>query len=128
MEALILWRDKALRESEIGIPSPALSPAPQETPLVSEDEGDEEESLGLRRSKSEPPQKLPSPIARKPTSTSWVKWWSSSHNDRQKEASDASSGKGSRPVLRGSSSSPLDAVGIILYLFMFFPLMRGLQM
>lgn len=120
MDALILWRDKALREGEIGIPSPAPSPPPQVTPPVTDNEDDEDEGLGLRRSKSEPPQKLPSPVARKPTSSSWVKWWSSTHNDRQKEASDASSGKGSRPVFRESSSAPLDAVSNLFCLLSFW--------
>jgi phosphatidate phosphatase LPIN len=98
MDALVLWRTTALQSHHTDLPSRAPSPSPQseEEPLSSSDERDD-----IKRSDSDPIE-----LSRKPTSSSWSRWWSRS---RIREG-DASS-KGNRPELRETAS---DAVGLYM--------------
>jgi len=91
MGALVLWRTTALQSHPTDLPSRAPSPAPQseEEPLSSSDERDE-----IKRSNSDPVE-----LSRKPTSSSWSRWWSRSRN-REVDGSD----NANRPELRETAS------------------------
>ena len=92
MGALVLWRTTALQSHPTDLPSRGPSPAPQseDEPLSSSDERDE-----IKRSNSDPVDLL-----RKPTSSSWSRWWSRSRSNREVDASD----KANRPELRETAS------------------------
>lgn len=91
MGALVLWRTTALQSHPTDLPSRAPSPVPQseEEPLSSSDERDE-----IKRSNSDPVE-----LSRKPTSSSWSRWWSRSRN-REVDGSD----NANRPELRETAS------------------------
>lgn len=110
MDALRLWVENAPRE-----PSRAISEPPsfmrdqpesqmderEEEPVISADEqergltGDERSG---KRADSEPPESH-----RKPTSSSWVRWWSRSRDITEAE----------RPPLRVSNTVPLESVSSV---------------
>ncbi|KIM91230.1 hypothetical protein PILCRDRAFT_811742 [Piloderma croceum F 1598] len=92
MDALVLWRTTALQSHPTDLPSRGPSPAPQseDEPLSSSDERDE-----IKRSNSDPVD-----LSRKPTSSSWSRWWSRSRSNREVDASD----KANRPELRETAS------------------------
>lgn len=75
MDALILWRTTALQSNTTDLPSRAPSPSPQsdEEPLSSSDERDE-----IKRTNSDPIE-----LSRKPTSSSWSRWWSRSRGNKE---------------------------------------------
>jgi hypothetical protein len=92
MDALVLWRSTTLQSNSTETHSRAPSPAVQsdEEPLSSSDEREE-----LKRSESEPLE-----VSKKPTSSSWSRWWSRSRSSREGDPS----GKSNRPELRGTAS------------------------
>lgn len=99
-DALVLWRTDALQSPSKDLPSRAPSPSfsPPEfedEPLSSSDERDE-----IRRSDSEPIE-----VSKKPTSSSWSRWWTRSRTSVDGELSS----KSKRPEMRGSAS---DAVSL----------------
>ncbi|KAL0950260.1 hypothetical protein HGRIS_010241 [Hohenbuehelia grisea] len=130
MDALVLWRDLALQEQASRHPPRPLSP-------VSDDEGDDlgrfdgspvsststavtspERGRHHDRARSEPPEEalatVPSP-GRKPTSSSWVRWWSLSRSKTVAAATEVKNQTagapivpGERPVMRGTTSEPVD--------------------
>ncbi|KAH7922979.1 LNS2-domain-containing protein [Leucogyrophana mollusca] len=91
MDALNLWCATAPRDHLEHLPSPT---SPEEQPLSSADEPEEP-----KRADSEPPE-----TSRKPTSSSWVRWWS-----RSKDPGEGELGS-SRPALRVSNTVPLDTI------------------
>ncbi|KIJ69762.1 hypothetical protein HYDPIDRAFT_164049 [Hydnomerulius pinastri MD-312] len=94
MNALQLWRAAAPRDHLNELPSPPSSPSP---PPLRTDEGllsSSDERERPKRAESEPPE-APS---RKPTSSSWVRWWSRSRDIPESE----------RPPLREAATLPLD--------------------
>jgi phosphatidate phosphatase LPIN len=130
MHALVVWRDAARQQRVNGEPSRQSSP-------LSGDEHDRTTSaspppsagaheqphdrMHHTRSKSEPPEK---PLG-KPTSSSWVQWWSRSRRDtastkKNGDGSHGSDGKApplrsERPGLRGTASAPLQNVRRFVY-------------
>ncbi|KAL4264491.1 lipin family protein [Pleurotus pulmonarius] len=112
-DALSLWRQAALQESASRFPPRPISP------VSDEEEGDEDsarfsertplttspERKHHDRAKSEPPETgLSPPTSRKPTSSSWVRWWSLSRTVTN-DPTPTSSHSG-RPEIRESSSAP----------------------
>ncbi|KAJ6539705.1 Lipin/Ned1/Smp2-domain-containing protein [Mycena capillaripes] len=100
MDALVLWRDALVKQSTDGIPLRPTSPASDEedTKSVPGTPTDEEEpQRRFERSKSEPPEAAPTG---KPTSSSWVQWWSRSKRDA------APTTKDDRPPLPWTASEP----------------------
>ncbi|KAJ6538468.1 LNS2-domain-containing protein [Mycena vulgaris] len=101
MDAVVLWRDALLRQTTDGIPLRPTSPASDEedaksVPDTPEDE--EEQRQRHNRSKSEPPEQPPKG---KPTSSSWVQWWS-----RSKRHTEGPPKKEDRPHLPWTASAP----------------------
>ncbi|KAG0698677.1 Lipin/Ned1/Smp2-domain-containing protein [Suillus ampliporus] len=111
MDALRLWVENAPK-----VPSRAMSGPPslmEEEPQSRMDESEEEQvssadeqepvSSGdereLKRADSEPPESH-----RKPTSSSWARWWSRSRDITEAE----------RPILRGSNTLPLESIPVSL--------------
>ncbi|GLB34082.1 putative LNS2 [Lyophyllum shimeji] len=117
MRSLVVWRSATLRQKAQEAPSRPPSPLsdeepegvrPRSPPLSDEQQPEERHH---HRSKSEPPEKPQG----KPTSSSWVQWWSRSgrkKKDAEKEEIDAAapSAKNERPGLRGTASAPPDGV------------------
>ncbi|KAJ7682441.1 LNS2-domain-containing protein [Mycena polygramma] len=102
MDALVLWRDALVRQTTDGIPLRPTSPASDEDDTKSAPDSpieEEEPERRLERSKSEPPEPTPT-AAGKPTSSSWVQWWSRS----KREGTPAT--KEDRPPLPWSASAP----------------------
>ncbi|KAJ6466693.1 LNS2-domain-containing protein [Mycena vitilis] len=102
MDALVLWRDALVRQTTDGIPIRPTSPASDEDDTKSAPDSpieEEEPERRLERSKSEPPEQTPT-AAGKPTSSSWVQWWSRS----KREGAPAT--KEDRPPLPWSASAP----------------------
>jgi phosphatidate phosphatase LPIN len=113
MDALRLWVENAPRE-----PSRAISEPPsfmreqpelrmddrEEEPVISADEQEPvssgSEERGGKRAESVPPEPH-----RKPTSSSWVRWW-----NRSRDITEAD-----RPVLRVSNTIPLESVSFCKY-------------
>jgi phosphatidate phosphatase LPIN len=101
MHALILWRNAALLRRARGLPSRPASP------FSDEDEGarsnDDSTTADGRsdRSKSPSPEEGSGSVNGKPTSSSWVKWWSRSRKNQE-------AGVG----LRASTSAPLEDVSL----------------
>lgn len=91
MDALVLWRNTALQSDSADTHSRAPSPSVQsdEELLSSSDEREE-----LKRSASEPLD-----VSKKPTPSSWSRWWSRSRNNREGDGSNKN-----RPELRGTAS------------------------
>ncbi|KAJ7368702.1 Lipin/Ned1/Smp2-domain-containing protein [Mycena albidolilacea] len=96
LDALVLWRDALVKQTTDGIPLRPTSPASfvPDTP-VDEEEPDQRRD----RAKSEPPEQTPT-VAGKPTSSSWVQWWSRSKQQP------AAVGKDDRPPLSWAASAP----------------------
>ncbi|KAG2069318.1 LNS2-domain-containing protein [Suillus decipiens] len=104
MDALRLWVENAPREPSRAVSEPPSATAEERDPgadqreVSSTDErevalsGDERE---MKRADSEPPESL-----RKPTSNSWVRWWS-----RSRDITEAD-----RPPLRVSNTSPMESI------------------
>ncbi|EGO27614.1 hypothetical protein SERLADRAFT_446852 [Serpula lacrymans var. lacrymans S7.9] len=98
MEALCLWRDAALQDyytDPPALPTPQPSPTYEEEPFSSSSSSDEEQKMASPKSVE---------LSRKPTSSSWVRWWS-----RSRDKDEELKSQRSRPVLRGSTSVPLNA-------------------
>jgi len=101
MDTLALWRDAAIEARDTGIPSRPASPSSDddmpkkgreaEYDALPSDEHDH------KRSNSEPLE--PRGLSRKPTSSSWVRWW------RRGNAMDIDTGN--RNNLSGSASASL---------------------
>ncbi|KAJ8507390.1 hypothetical protein ONZ45_g10251 [Pleurotus djamor] len=112
-DALRLWRRAALQEQEMRFPPRPISPISDEEeepelPPESPDEASDSQTLPTPerkqhdRAKSEPPEAaLSNSPGRKPTSTSWVRWWSLSRSVTNDATTSPMSG---RPGLRESSS------------------------
>lgn len=118
-EALSLWRQAALQESASRSPPRPISP-------VSDEEEDEEvsppdfpeqtpplmtspERKHHDRAKSEPPETGLSPsTSRKPTSSSWVRWWSLSRTVTNDPT--PTGPQSGRPGIREPSSAPPEPV------------------
>ncbi|KAF8897778.1 Lipin/Ned1/Smp2-domain-containing protein [Infundibulicybe gibba] len=102
MDALVVWRDLATRRmtEERGKIRPSSPLSDEEPPSAQPDERQTH-----NRSKSEPPEKMltNNNSSGKPTSLSWVQWWSRSRRNN----SDAAKTKSDRPGLRGTASAPL---------------------
>jgi phosphatidate phosphatase LPIN len=97
LDALVLWRDALVKQTTDGIPLRPTSP----TSSVPDTPVDEEEPDQRRdRAKSEPPEQAPT-VAGKPTSSSWVQWWSRSKQQP------AAVGKDDRPPLSWAASAPV---------------------
>ncbi|KAJ6572586.1 Lipin/Ned1/Smp2-domain-containing protein [Mycena sp. CBHHK59/15] len=102
MDALVLWRDTLIRQRSDGIPLRPTSPASdEEDAKVPPDTPTEEdpERQNHNRSKSEPPELATNG---KPTSSSWVQWWSRSRRGKTEGAA----GKDERPPLPWMASAP----------------------
>ncbi|KAF8213909.1 Lipin/Ned1/Smp2-domain-containing protein [Mycena galopus ATCC 62051] len=99
MDALVLWRDALVKQATDGIPLRPTSPVSSVPDSPVEEEGPEQ----IRdRAKSEPPE---SPtVAGKPTSSSWVQWWSRSNSNQK--STPARNSKDERPPLPWTSSAP----------------------
>ncbi|KAH7907501.1 LNS2-domain-containing protein [Hygrophoropsis aurantiaca] len=91
MDALQLWCAAAPRDHLESLPAPI---APEDEPVPTMTLAEEAEAF--KRAESEPPES-----SRKPTSTSWVRWWSRSRGIEESESS-------TRPALRPSATVPLD--------------------
>ncbi|KAJ7639201.1 LNS2-domain-containing protein [Roridomyces roridus] len=104
MNALVLWRNALIQQTKNGIPlrptSPSTSESSETPPDTPTDSDDYIQRQMHNRSKSEPPEQIPK---RKPTSSSWVQWWS-----RSKSTSNAisPSQESDRPHLPWSASEP----------------------
>jgi phosphatidate phosphatase LPIN len=119
MDALSMWRDAALQDggSEMSSPRDSLSRAP--SPTLSDEEDartekdaseEEPQTSEVRRSGTEP---APQPT-RKPTSSSWVRWWSRSRGNRENKDTGDASVKGDRPPLRSfATDSRSPGVGAV---------------
>lgn len=106
MDALILWRDATLREKAAGLPTRPSSPLSEANSeeAVKSDEAASDDRLLHNRSQSEPVEKAPgSDASGKPTSSSWVQWWSRSRTNSSKDVNGAQAG---RPALPNTASSP----------------------
>ncbi|KAG6910120.1 hypothetical protein DXG01_012879 [Tephrocybe rancida] len=114
MQALVVWRDATLRQKAQQPSSRPTSPvsdgeANDTRPVSPPSSSDEQpEERHHHRSKSEPPEKAQG----KPTSTSWVKWWSRSGQRKEAKKEEnleqAPALKSERPSLRGTISAPLE--------------------
>ncbi|KAF9464839.1 Lipin/Ned1/Smp2-domain-containing protein [Collybia nuda] len=118
MYALVGWRNAALQHRITSRPISLsfenhLEGAASSSPPSTEENEQASDRIHHTRSKSEPPEKLPG----KPTSSSWVQWWSrsrqitpsiapSSDVERDK-ALETTISRNERPVLRGTASAPL---------------------
>ncbi|KAJ6515505.1 LNS2-domain-containing protein [Mycena sanguinolenta] len=96
MDALVLWRDALVKQSTDGIPPRPTSPASSASSVPDSPVDEEEPDRRRDRAKSEPPE-TPTIGKPKPTSSSWVQWWSRSN---QKP------GKDERPPLPWTTSEP----------------------
>ncbi|KAG2145770.1 Lipin/Ned1/Smp2-domain-containing protein [Suillus clintonianus] len=103
MDALRLWVENAPREPSRAMSEPPLSIAEEREPHIDHREDDRVSSVDerepvssgeMRRADSEPPESY-----RKPTSSSWVRWWS-----RSRDITEAD-----RPPLRVSNTSPMES-------------------
>ncbi|KAJ7129323.1 Lipin/Ned1/Smp2-domain-containing protein [Mycena epipterygia] len=102
MDALVLWRDALLKQTTDGIPLRPTSPTSDEEDAKSvpgTPGDDDEERHRHDRSKSAPPEQDPKG---KPTSSSWVQWWSRSKRGK----SDGPPLKDGRPPLPWTTSAP----------------------
>ncbi|KAJ7632102.1 Lipin/Ned1/Smp2-domain-containing protein [Mycena rosella] len=105
MDALVLWRDALVKQTTDGIPLRPTSPASDEEDAKSVPDtpsDDEEQRQRHNRSKSEPPEQAPKG---KPTSSSWVQWWSRSKRGQ----TEGPPGKEDRPHLPSTASAPAPA-------------------
>ncbi|KAG1805686.1 Lipin/Ned1/Smp2-domain-containing protein [Suillus subaureus] len=103
MDALRLWVENAPKEPSRAMSEPPLAITEERDPDVDQMEvrsaderepvssGDEQE---MKRADSEPPD-----LHRKPTSSSWVRWW-----NRSRDITEAD-----RPPLRVSNTSPMES-------------------
>ncbi|KAJ7752846.1 Lipin/Ned1/Smp2-domain-containing protein [Mycena maculata] len=103
MDALVLWRDALVKQTMQGIPLRPTSPMSdaedaQSVPDTPTDSDEQQQRLVHNRSKSEPPEQVPKG---KPTSSSWVQWWS-----RSKGNTDGPPQKDDRPPLPWTASAP----------------------
>ena len=108
MDALSLWRDGALRSKYAQVSSRPVSPGRS-------DDGDLSEPLPLdtpSESGSARIDQSPPNSARKPSSSSWVRWW------RRRETDN------SRPELRPVNSAPSEVVGYLLFTLLFPPSLK----
>ncbi|KAF7332372.1 Nuclear elongation and deformation protein 1 [Mycena kentingensis (nom. inval.)] len=101
MDALVLWRNALLKQTQAGIPLRPTSPEASETddsmPSTPTDEEAEAERRH-QRAKSEPPvEALPK---ERPTSSSWVQWWNRSKRESVPPKDD-------RPPLPWTASAPM---------------------
>lgn len=99
MEALVLWREAALEKGAPEASSRAVSPAPYsdtEDVMLSGSESRPQRPALQRASTTEDGH----PIAPKPSSSSWIRWWS-------RRTADST---GARPDLRPMSSAPSNLV------------------
>ncbi|KAJ7167559.1 nuclear elongation and deformation protein 1 [Mycena filopes] len=103
MAALVLWRDALVKQATQGIPIRPTSPMSDEEDAAksvpdtpTEDESDPHLRYG--RSKSEPPEAALN--GGKPTSSSWVQWWSRSKRGPTPTTKD------DRPPLPWTASAP----------------------
>lgn len=117
MHALVVWRDAARQQRIDGEPSRPTSPASGDEreitasppPPSSEDEVEHPPGrMPHTRSKSEPPEKA----VGKPTSSSWVQWWSRSRENTNSSTDlargiDEATPRNERPEFRGTASAPL---------------------
>ncbi|KAJ7498584.1 Lipin/Ned1/Smp2-domain-containing protein [Mycena latifolia] len=101
MDALVLWRDALVKQTTYGIPLRPTSPAPDEEDVksVPDTPPADEEQQKHNRSKSEPPEQAPKG---KPTSSSWVQWWSRSRRGQ----TEGPPIKDDRPPLPSTFSAP----------------------
>lgn len=99
MDALIGWRTSTLQSPPGNIPSRGPSPTPlsDEEPL-----SDSDEREPLHRAGSDPLD-----VTRKPTSSSWSRWWSRSRNNKDTEGSK----KTTRPNIRETASDAVSKFG-----------------
>jgi phosphatidate phosphatase LPIN len=134
MDALAHWRQATLRERNAGYslsPSPledqpesvpsstpasppiSASPSPPPTPDTEEDKPNQNQMHA--RSKSEPPEQQKKQeddrqvgmnAGKKPTSLSWVQWWSRSRRKESEAAKDGRPGLTTSPV-------PLHSVSVV---------------
>ena len=108
MEALIGWRSSTLQSPPGNIPSRGPSPIPlsDEEPLSESDE-------------REPPYRPESDhlnVARKPTSSTWSRWWSRSRNNKDTEGSK----KTSRPNIRETASDIVSEICFFAFILSHF--------
>ncbi|KAJ7766877.1 LNS2-domain-containing protein [Mycena metata] len=99
MAALVLWRDALVKQTTQGIPLRPTSPASDEEDAKSVPDTpteDEDPQRRYSRSKSEPPEPASNG---KPTSSSWVQWWSRSKRETPAAKED-------RPPLPWTISAP----------------------
>ncbi|KAJ7068630.1 LNS2-domain-containing protein [Mycena amicta] len=99
MDALVLWRNALVKQTSAGIPLRPTSPDGSEddssTPgTPTDDEGEAEKRH--QRAKSEPPEPAPK---ERPTSSSWVQWWSRSKRGNVPTKDD-------RPPMPWTTSAP----------------------
>ncbi|KAF9232786.1 LNS2-domain-containing protein [Melanogaster broomeanus] len=95
MDALQLWWTSAAMQDPLAeLPSPPSSPSPSPSQTEHELVSSADEPDKLKRAESEPPEA----VSRKPTSSSWVRWWSRSRDMTESE----------RPPLREAATVPLD--------------------
>ncbi|KAH9943217.1 LNS2-domain-containing protein [Epithele typhae] len=94
MDALVTWRESALRDKQPLISSRPGSPQPLSEDESVKSDGDEPRN---RRAKPTPTGKMLNneTVTRTPTSSSWVRWWSRSRR-----------AEGTRPELSHASSEP----------------------
>ncbi|KAF7290918.1 Nuclear elongation and deformation protein 1 [Mycena chlorophos] len=99
MDALVLWRNELIKQTNAGIPlrptSPDASEDDSSPPNTPTDERTEAEMLHYR-AKSEPPEPTPK---ERPTSSSWVQWWSRSKRENVPAKDD-------RPPIPWTASAP----------------------
>ncbi|KAJ7490242.1 Lipin/Ned1/Smp2-domain-containing protein [Mycena galericulata] len=103
MDALVLWRDALVKQTTEGIPLRPTSPMSdgedaQSVPDTPTESLEQREKQQHNRSKSEPPEQVPKG---KPTSSSWVQWWS-----RSKAKTEGTPTKDDRPPLPWTTSAP----------------------
>jgi phosphatidate phosphatase LPIN len=101
MDALVLWRDALVKQTTDGIPLRPTSPASDDESLPATPPPDDEDQRQMHnRSKSEPPEQAPKG---KPTSSSWVQWWSRSKRGQ----TEGPTMKDDRPHLPSTASAPV---------------------
>jgi phosphatidate phosphatase LPIN len=107
MDALRLWVENAPKEPSRAMSEPPLAMSGEQDPGVDQREvsnADEREPVSsgdereMKRADSEPPESH-----RKPTSSSWVRWW-----NRSRDVTEAD-----RPPLRVSNTSPTESVSFV---------------
>jgi phosphatidate phosphatase LPIN len=86
MDALRLWRDTSILDTRDRSLSPQRSLSRAPSPISDEEDGKQEKGPGeterdLQRVHGEP---FLQPVSTKPTSSSWVRWWSR-RSDRNRE-------------------------------------------